>query len=72
MTMKNKWWVNKPTLHLIGSNGNAFVLLGLARFTAKKAGWNEDAIKAMLDEATSGDYDHLLCTLQKHFHVPLS
>lgn len=72
MTTKSKQRINKPTLRLIGNNENAFVLLGLARSVAKRAGWSEDTIKAMSDEAMSGDYDHLLQTLQKHFHVPLS
>lgn len=40
----------------------------LSRFTkaAKKAGWSEDEIKAVIDDANTGSYDHLLATIMKH------
>lgn len=60
---------DKPTLKLTGANGNAFVLLGKARRAARKAGWSDERWKEVQDEATSGDYDHLLTTLARHFEV---
>jgi len=56
----------KPQLELVGHDGNAFVILGRARKVALKHGLPWDAIHK---EATSGDYDHLLQTMMKHFEV---
>lgn len=58
--------VKKVNLVLQGLNGNAFNLLGKFRKQAKKEGWTDEEIKQVRDEATSGDYNHLLATLQKH------
>ena len=49
---------------LTGPNGNAFALLGMARKWAKQLDLDWSEIKA---EATSGDYEHLLKTLDEHF-----
>ena len=59
----------KPKLKLIGADGNAFNLLGLARRDAKRAGWPQAKIDEFFQEATSGDYDHLLQTCMKYFDV---
>lgn len=56
----------KPTLKLIGVDGNAFMLLGKARKVAIANNMDWDKIHA---EATSGDYDHLLQTLMQYFEV---
>jgi len=57
----------RPPLNLIGEDGNAFSILGKATKAAKKAGWTKEQIKEVMDEAKSGDYDHLLQTMMKHF-----
>jgi len=59
----------KPTVTLIGQDGNAFAILAACRRAAKDAGWSEDEIAAFLAEATAGDYDHLLRTVMEHFEV---
>lgn len=56
----------KPKLELIGRDGNAFLILGLARKVALK---NNMDWKLIENEATSGDYDHLLATMMKYFEV---
>lgn len=58
-----------PNVHvqLTGMNGNAFNLLGLCKRAAQKAGVSDTEVKAFLDEATAGDYDHLLATCMKWF-----
>lgn len=56
----------KPELQIIGTDGNAFALLGKARRIALKNKMDWDAIQT---EATSGDYNHLLATLAKYFSV---
>ena len=53
----------------IGTDGNAFALLGKARRAARRAGWSEERWQEVQDEAMSGDYDHLLATLDEHFDV---
>ena len=60
---------DKPVLKLSGSEGNAFLLIGLANKAAKKAGWSKERTDAVLAEARNGDYDHLLATLMEHFDV---
>lgn len=58
--------MEKPELKLSGVDGNAFMLLAVARPVAIKNGLDWNAIRT---EATSGDYDHLLQTLSEHFEV---
>lgn len=52
----------KPTVELIGGDGNAFSILGKVIRALKKAGYDQSAIDDYRKEATSGDYDHLLET----------
>jgi hypothetical protein len=59
----------KPELVLVGEDGNAFAILGAAQKAARRAGWPQEKITAMLDEAKSGDYDHLLQTMMEYFEV---
>ena len=60
----------KITLRLVGLDGNAFYLLGAFSRQAKKEGWTEEEIAAVLNEAQSRDYDHLLATLADHCQDP--
>jgi hypothetical protein len=53
-------------LDLVGLDSNAFSLLGAFQKQAKREGWKPEEIKAVVDEATTGDYDHLLRTLDAH------
>lgn len=68
---------NLPELRLVGRDGNAFAILGFAHraykdhhrklktpFAEVDAGWDK-----IREEATSGDYDHLLQTMMKYFDV---
>lgn len=59
----------KPELSLCGEDGNAFSILGRAFRAAKKAGWTEEQTEKFKNEATAGDYDHLLQTCMKYFEV---
>jgi len=56
----------KPVLELLGQDGNAFAILGKAQRVARENNMNWEKIK---EEATSGDYDHLLQTMMRHFDV---
>ena len=60
---------NKPKLKLVGQDGNAFMILGLAKRAATKAKWSPEKWKEFSDKATSGDYDNLLCIACDYFEV---
>lgn len=59
----------KPVLKLTGADGNAFMIIGLARKAAQKANTNPSDITKMVTEMMSGDYDNILQTCFKHFEV---
>lgn len=54
----------KPTIQLIGKDGNAFAILGAASKALKKAERDGEiaagSADAYMKEATAGDYDALL------------
>ena len=45
---------------LLGEDGNAYAVMGRAGQAMRRAGKTEDEVKAYMDAATEGDYDHLL------------
>jgi hypothetical protein len=49
-------------VRLAGEDGNAFVILGKVTKAMKNAGIAQEEIDAFREEATAGDYDHLLQT----------
>jgi hypothetical protein len=51
---------DKPTVQLVGLDGNAYAILGRARHAMTAHGWDKALIDQYHAEATSGDYDHLL------------
>jgi hypothetical protein len=53
-------------LNLIGVNGNAYMIMGVFRRQAKREGWSQEEIELVLTEAKSGDYNHLLATIENH------
>jgi len=55
----------KPKVRLVGSDGNAFSILGKVSAALKKAGYSPEEVKEFQTDATSGDYDHLLQTAMK-------
>ena len=50
-------------VQLVGEDGNAFSILGRVSRALRRGGATEEEIKEFHDEATSGDYDHLLGTV---------
>lgn len=50
------------TVQLVGNDGNAYAILGAVRGALRKADVPEDECKKFMDEAMSGDYNHLLNT----------
>ena len=50
----------KPTVKLIGNDGNAFSIMGRVKQPLRCKGADKEYIDQYLIEATSGDYDNLL------------
>ena len=57
---------NKVIVTLAGEDGNAFAILGRFSAAARKVGWTPEEIKEVVNEATKGDYDHLLMTIMNN------
>jgi len=57
MIRKKRHRPNQIVIDLTGPDGNAFVLMGYAKRFAKQLGLDSNKI---IDEMTSGDYEHLL------------
>lgn len=61
--------MKKPKLKLVGMNGNAFMVLGLAKRAADKAKWTKDKWETVRNEMMAGDYNHLLATAAENFEL---
>lgn len=57
------------TVDLIGGDGNAFAILGKVQKALRRAGVSAEEIKAFMDGATDGDYDHLLGVVMQTVEV---
>ena len=58
----------KPAVQLVGTDGNAFAIMGKVARALRRAG-KPELVKPYMDEATSGDYDHLLQVTIKYVDV---
>jgi len=56
----------KVKCRLVGEDGNAFSILGRFQKAARRAGWSKEETDAVIKEAMSGDYNHLLAFLCRH------
>ena len=61
--------LTKPTVKLIGQDGNAFAIMGRVKKALMWAGTDQEYIDRYLKEATSMDYDHLLVVSMKYVDV---
>ncbi len=50
-------------VELVGQDGNVFVILGSVQRAMRQADVDKADIDAMIAEAKSGDYDHVLRTV---------
>ena len=60
---------SKPTVKLIGQDGNAFAVMGRVKQALKRAGADKEYIDQYISEATSGDYNHLLSVSMEYVNV---
>lgn len=56
-------------VQLVGQDGNAFFIIGRTQSAMHRAGVPQEEIDKYADEATSGDYDHLLATTMRWVDV---
>ena len=61
--------LTKPTVKLVGQNGNAFSVMGHVKNALRRAGADKEYIDKYLSQATSGDYDHLLVVSMEYVNV---
>jgi len=56
-------------VELIGHDGNAYSVLGRVARALEAGGASREDIDLFYDDATSGDYDHLLSTCREYVNV---
>lgn len=56
-------------VQLVGTDGNAFAIIGKVRTALREAGASPDEIDDFTTEATSGDYNHVLQTAMRWVRV---
>ena len=56
-------------VELMGTDGNAFALIGKVQKALKEAEVSKEEIDEFFNEATSGDYNHLLQTCMEWVNV---
>ena len=64
MAIVSKDTTKKQVIDLTGPEGNAFSLLGTASKLCKQLGMYDTLV---VDEMTSGDYEHLIKTFDTYF-----
>jgi hypothetical protein len=57
------------SIELVGQDGNAFSILGRLQGVLRRGGVPKDEIDAVMAEAQSGDYNHLLVTVMNTVEV---
>ena len=61
--------ITKVSVELVGTDGNAFCIMGKVQQAMRRAGVDKKIIDKYLTEARSGDYDHLLQVTMKYVDV---
>ena len=64
MTIREKQPKSEIVIDITGPDGNAFALMGHAKRFASQLGLDAETI---INEMTSGDYEDLVQTFDKHF-----
>ena len=56
-------------LDLVGIDSNAHSILGAFGRQARREGWTNEEINLVIEEAKTGDYNHLLDTISDYCEV---
>jgi hypothetical protein len=54
-------------IDLTGPDGNAFVLMGMAKRFGRQLGWDSGRCQDLVNEMMEGDYENLLEVFDKYF-----
>jgi len=54
-------------IDLTGPDGNAFVLMGMAKRFGRQLGWDSGKCQDLINEMMEGDYEHLLEVFDREF-----
>lgn len=57
------------TVKLVGEDGNAFSILSRVKRALRSEGVSDAEVSEFLEEATAGDYDHLLRVVMNWVNV---
>jgi len=52
--------IPKPPCQLVGSDGNAYSVMGAVKRALRKAGCDKEIVSEYSKKAMSGDYNHLM------------
>ena len=66
---KEKYPLTNVKVKLIGTDGNAFNLIGKTRSALRMAGYDNEFIERFTTEATSGNYMNLIATISKYVDI---
>lgn len=58
--------IKKVKVRLVGEDGNAWAIMGRVGEAMRRAGHDREYIDKFVEEAMSGDYDHLLRVTLKY------
>ena len=61
--------IEKPVVELVGSDGNAYAIMGKVRRALKRAGVPDAVLKEYERKSKSGDYDNLLAVACEYAEV---
>ena len=59
----------KPSVRLVGEDGNAFSIMGRVTRALRKAGYSSDDVSEYKRDAMSGDYNNLLSVTMRWVDV---
>lgn len=66
--IRNKQEKTGPIIiDLTGPDGNAFVLMGMAKRFGRQLGWDSGKCQDLINEMMEGDYEHLLQVFDNAF-----
>ena len=54
-------------IDLTGPDGNAFVLIGMAKNFGRQLGWDSGKCQDLVNEMMEGDYEHLVQVFDREF-----
>lgn len=57
----------RPQINISGPDGNAYALMGYVRRFGKQLGMPKSRIDGIIEDMTSGDYDHLVEVFVENF-----